>query len=355
MIISNTRLPTRDEFFDLVKWTNEKLNEDAKERPDYYGKRDGRKLELDVKETMDSLSKRTVFEGTIELVSGQRFPDIIAKKYFGVEVKSSTQNHWITTGNSVLESTRVEGIEHIFLIFGKLTTPIEFKCRTYQECLSDVVVTHYPRYKIDMNLPIGATIFNKIGIDYDTLRAMENPINNIIKYYKNKLKDGETLWWIGNAEENIEESVPMKIRLWKTLSTDEKKFLIIKSMTYFTEIFGSSNRKYDRFTLWLVANQGVVSTSMRDSFSAGGKVEVVTRKNVYKDLPQVFERIQQYKQDIQFELMTATTQKMLHFFGADMDDNAMRIDFWIQKVSEQSIMGYEYTCRILNSIFERDG
>ena len=79
------------------------------------------------------------------------------------------------------------------MLFAKLASPIEFRCRPYEEVLSEVVVTHSPRYLIDMNLEEGKTIFDKIKMPYDTLRKKENPIRPIVDYYKSKLKPGEEL------------------------------------------------------------------------------------------------------------------------------------------------------------------
>src|SRR3989338_10408595 len=119
-------------------------------------------------------AKNTEFEGTIQLVTGHRFPDIVAKQYFGVEVKITKQDHWRSTGNSVLESTRVEGVERIYLFFGKLAVSPEFKIRRYEECLYDIAVTHSPRYLIDMDLEGGKTIFDKMRTRYDDLRNSGN-------------------------------------------------------------------------------------------------------------------------------------------------------------------------------------
>lgn len=90
----------------------------------------------------------TPFENKIDLVSGQRFPDIVVQGYYGVEVKSSKDKNLITVGGSVNESTRIKDVKKIFLTFGSLIEPVNFYSRPYEECLSDVV-THYPRYKID--------------------------------------------------------------------------------------------------------------------------------------------------------------------------------------------------------------
>ncbi|WP_212744209.1 hypothetical protein [Maribacter sp. ACAM166] len=59
---------------------------------------------------MTDLAVGSEFENSIELIGGQKFPDIVAKKFYGIEVKTTTQNHWKTTGNSVLESTRVDDV-----------------------------------------------------------------------------------------------------------------------------------------------------------------------------------------------------------------------------------------------------
>jgi hypothetical protein len=37
--------------------------------------------------------------------------------------KTTTKNHWKTTGNSVLEGTRIDSVERIFMLFAKLASP----------------------------------------------------------------------------------------------------------------------------------------------------------------------------------------------------------------------------------------
>ena len=193
------------------------------------------------------MAEGTPFENTIELIGGQKFPDIIAKKYYGIEVKTTTQNHWKTTGNSVLESTGVADVERIFMLFAKLASPIEFRCRPYEDVLSEVVVTHSPRYLIDMNLKPGETIFDKIKMPYDTIRKTENTIRPIVEYYKSKLKPGEDLWWIESEERD--SSSNMVIQIWKNLSTQQKQTIRTRAMTYFTELFGNSNNKFERLAI----------------------------------------------------------------------------------------------------------
>ena len=77
---------TNDTTFEAVSYTH--LS------PKTYLSYLGNKLEGVVADVMTQTAKGTPFEDSIELISGQRFPDIIAKKYYGVEVKTSKQNHW---------------------------------------------------------------------------------------------------------------------------------------------------------------------------------------------------------------------------------------------------------------------
>ena len=220
MVVSTNPEPSSKEFNSLLASTINELNSHAKKSPKKIEQLRGNKLEPYVQGVMTDLAVGSSFENSIELIGGQKFPDIVAKRYYGIEVKTTTQNHWKTTGNSVLESTRVEDVERIFMLFGKLGEPIEFKSRPYEECLSEVVVTHSPRYLIDMNLGAGETIFDKIKMPYDTLRTRPNPIKPITDYYKSKLKPGQDLWWID--QENSKPS-NLVINIWNNLNVSERQ------------------------------------------------------------------------------------------------------------------------------------
>lgn len=286
MIISVNSDPTKNEFGILLGATIQELNIHAQSSSKKVATLLGRNLEPYVKDVMTDLAVGTPFENSIELISGQKFPDIVANKYYGIEVKTTTQNHWKTTGNSVLESTRVDGVERIFMLFAKLASPIEFRCRPYEEVLSEVVVTHSPRYLIDMNLEQGKTIFDKIKMPYDILRKKENPIRPIVDYYKSKLKPGEELWWM-DAENNSKAS-NIVIKIWNTLSSKEKQYIRNSAMVYFPEIFGNMASKYNRIPVWLVNHHSIVCKNVRDLFTAGGKNDYVIGEKTYQKVPRIF-------------------------------------------------------------------
>ncbi|MCB6994255.1 hypothetical protein LI177_12270 [bacterium 210820-DFI.6.37] len=332
MIISTDRTPSLEEFEALCQDACAVMNDQAEKDPDYYISKGAQKLEVEVKKALDMAARGTGFEGTIQIISGQRFPDIVAHGYYGVEVKSTKEDKWTLIGGSVAEGTRVEDVEHIFFLFGKLRKPVQFKTRRYEECLCDIAVTHSPRYRIDMNLAKGETIFDKMGVSYDDMRRMDNPIRPVVEYFRSTLKPGESLWWVNGEEHKAgETSVPPKIRLWKTLSSEEKDDMIAQGFALFPELFGKRQNKYERFTLWLVANHGIVSTSMRDSFSAGGKKDLKIADKLYKAIPQKFYQLSIYRDKVKDILLNTDKTILARNWDGDFQDP---IEKWIQLVCE---------------------
>lgn len=332
MIIAENPKPSLDEFKKLMARIDAVLNESASSNASYYLTRGGTNLEKDVRDAAIECSKNTKFEGTIQLVSGATFPDIVAAKYYGIEVKSTTSNHWKTIGNSILETTRVSDVERMFLTFGKLSNPVSFISRPYEECLSGIAVTHYPRYQIDMSLEKGETIFDKMGVPYDELRAMNNPVTSVAQYYKSQLKQGESLWWAGDRVETV---VPAMVRLWKSLSAIEKDELEAMIYVYFPEtIMSSSQHKYDRATLWLATQKGVINANVRDSFSAGGRSTMKTIDGRYVSMPAVFRKIAEHI-DLIADILTSEASGLLSENWA-INIKQDRISQWIDLVISET-------------------
>jgi hypothetical protein len=327
--------PSVEEFEALCKKACQLMNEKAGREPDYYLMKGGQKLEKEVKEELDHAAKGTNFEGTIQIISGQRFPDIVAANYYGVEVKSTKEDKWTIIGGSVAEGTRVEGVEHIFLLFGKLHKPVEFKTRRYEECLCDIAVTHSPRYKIDMNLPIGKTIFDDMEMSYDEIRKLKDPIQPVVEFFRKKLNPGESLWWI-NGEEATSGAVPAKIRMWKTLLKEEKEELVAQGFALFPELFSDSRNKYERFTLWLVANHGVVSSSMRDPFSAGGQFDLEINGVHYEKLPQKYIQLYSYKDKVHDTILKIEEDTLCTTWGMENTGFENRMKMWMKLVSKHA-------------------
>lgn len=284
MIISERTDKNKGEFEELLSKSYNIIDNAAKSDPTYFIQRSATEFEEDIFDSLCEAAKGTDFDKTVYLISGHKFPDIVVKEYYGVEVKTTKQDYWKSTGNSVLESTRVENVDRIYIFFAKLTDPIGFKYRLYQECLYDIAVTHSPRYLIDMELNLGESIFDKIGVAYDELRAQENPIKPIISYYRSISKRGEEPWWMDSGEVVLKPTVS----LWSNLPADDQIRVRNEAMARFPEIFGRSSSKYQNLASWLAARHGIVDSSLRDRFSAGGKVDLEVGNSVYNSLPRVF-------------------------------------------------------------------
>lgn len=283
-------LDMRDDaaFEALLQKTVDVMNREALACPKMYAGLLGSKLEDKVVEVLRQCAVDTCFEHQIMKYSGQRFPDIVVGGYYGVEVKTTKYNHWKSTGSSVAEGTRVEGVERVYLLFGKMCEPIRFVCKLYEECLSEVVVTHSPRYQVDMNLSKGETIFDKLGIPYNELRRQPNPIRTILGYYRSRLKEGEELWWLDN--DNLRAS-NLVIRMWSSLSQKEKRAYRIKGFVFFPELLSKRSDKFNRMAVWLATREGIVCPSLRDVFSAGGKVCIVKDGEKYPGVSKVIGRL----------------------------------------------------------------
>jgi len=351
MIISTNREPSLQEFEDLCNRMCELMNKKAQKEPEYYLSKGAQKLEPEVKNALDAVAKGTKFENTIEIVSGQRFPDIVAAKYYGVEVKSTKDDKWTMIGGSIGEGTRVENVEHVFFLFGKLHKPVEFRTRRYEDCLCDIAVTHSPRYKIDMNLTEGETIFDKMGVSYDEMRKSDNPIEPVVKYFRSTLKPGESLWWV-NGEEATSGETPVKIRMWKTLSKEEKENLIAQGFALFPELFSDNRNKYERFTLWLVANHGIVSSSMRDPFSAGGQCDLEIKGNHYEKLPQKYIQLFSYKSKVEDTIQSVDENVLYSTWNTNNLDFKNRMQRWIELVSKYAVKETFDVMELLEDIFE---
>lgn len=80
MVVSVNSEPNRSEFDSLLSRTTEELNLHGQNPTKEIQKLLGRNLEPYVKDLMSELAVGTPFEDSIELIGGQKFPDIIAEK-----------------------------------------------------------------------------------------------------------------------------------------------------------------------------------------------------------------------------------------------------------------------------------
>jgi hypothetical protein len=217
-------------------------------------------------------------------------------------------------------------------MFGKLTSPVEFQWKPYEECLCDIKVTHSPRYIIDMNLNKNQTIFSKMGTSYENFRKQDFPIELIKKYYKGLIKEDEYLWWL-----NPDHPAPLKLRLLNSLSKEDRLLLSLEGLVLFPELFGNSPKKFNNFMFYILKEYGLMSYNFRDMYTAGGQFEHHSSKNnqTYDKIPRIY-KILVYNKELFLNIFSKYAQYDL--------------STWILKASSHGRNAYHQSRELLEDI-----
>ncbi|RUO18935.1 hypothetical protein [Aliidiomarina haloalkalitolerans] len=259
-----------DILSDLVSLLNGPLNKKTEGKT-------GISLEPVVENALISISSKHNIQ-EIVLISGHKFPDITFKvngRTFGLEVKTTSSQRWSSMGGSIMETTKIEGLEDIFILFGMFggTRP-EFKWRRFEECADNIKITHSPRYTINMDTPDGGSIFNKIGVSYEQVSGLENKFSVFRSYLKSQANPGEDVWWLPESEE-IDEQQSSFVKAFDSLDSSLQTRITTEILVLFPELFGNKSRsKYYRASAYMVSRYSVTDHCLRDRFTAGGKVYV---------------------------------------------------------------------------------
>lgn len=276
---------------------------------------------------------------------GHAFPDIVIEfsdgEKYGIEVKSSssaTSKSWKINGNSVLGSTK-ESVIDTYIVFGKTAIGNQgFRFKRYEDAVANVAVTHSPRYAIDMDIAPGETFFDKSGLTYKQISESENPIGLITSYFKSQ---GQRAWWLA-------ESTPAAIRMYADLSIAEQSELLGYCFAHFPEVFSNSSQKFHRSAMWLVTDRSVVSPSLRDSFTAGGRVDIETYGATYENLPQIFNNLRNYRSAFISALEEASVDELREdwdYHWPIQDSLAAKLKAWISvtsgKFNRKCVNGYD--------------
>lgn len=303
-------------------------------------------FELDVSEAVSASAKELQLPWEIQYISGHKFPDIVArinkKEAFGIEVKtlSSKSNSWKVMGGSIMESTRIPDVSRIQVFCAK-QSPFEIKYRPFEECVSNVAVTHSPRYMLDMNQNGSDSLFNKICKPYEDVRQMQNPFDAFKSYLiesKKTSKDAnneeDSLWWYSPNVQEVssqdldeqlfaENLINSKIHFWNELTTKEKKHYKAKMLIKSPKVIEGD---YNNACKWLLKTQGIINPSFRDTFSAGGQ-EIVYGVKV----PKIIANINKWKDEIvkilnhcdspkdSFEFWKLQISRMTKFSNAELE------------------------------------
>lgn len=289
-------------------------------------------------EASEKVIKAKGYECTIDYTEGSHaFPDVVynfGDTKYGVEVKSSTSanlpnNTWTILGNSILGSTRID-VEDLYIIYVKVNKNGCFvNYARYEDSISDVVVTHSPRYKINLAQNPEDSFFARSGISYMQLNDSDDPISLVTTYFR---EQGETAWWIA-------ESTPATIKTWNELDEITKKEILSKAYLLFPElIYSSGSMKYKRLAKWLVANYSVVDSSLRDRFTAGGRVDLKIGDIEFERLPRVYESFYSIKKEFKQQIVEMPLEELDKYwesYSPTVDDCSARLTYWMGIISEK--------------------
>lgn len=221
---------------------------------------------------------------SIEDNGDHAFPDIkivlTTGETYGVEVKFSNSGHWYSLGNSIFESqsdTSENAYNDIYLLFGRKPKTserkdnLEVRSNLYSNVLKDIKVTHSPRFSIDMNQNSNS-IFNE-EIRYENFRTFseEEKIDFIQQYFSKNISENK--WYI-NKQGLISP------RLLSEIESSQRDTILAECYILFAyDLFGSNKANYDNIAKHLLLEYFTVSSSLRDTFSSGGKDKIAILNN----------------------------------------------------------------------------
>jgi len=273
-------------------------------------------------------------EDTIELDlfshhGPQKFPDFSLGR-FGIEVKLSKKG-WESTGNSVYEGNRIDGVEEIYFFFLRQDER-KIKVRTYEHCLSDIVVTHSPRYHIDMNQKREESVFSGMDLNYKEFVERSYPTPKLKEYMRERY-EGEETWFIDSEEEVISAT----IKDWSSLDTERKKDLRAEMYALFPrEIFSS---KFIRPARYLLEQYQIICHNFRDVFTAGGQQNIQINDE-RKSVPAVYGRLKDYANMIREKLLEFENDVLKDEWNIPEEEEIEPEERWIEILAEYTQKEY---------------
>lgn len=256
------------------------------------------------------------------------FPDISLGSH-GLELKFTKNDSWRSVANSILESSRDQDVEHVYVLYGKAGGEAGVRWARYEHVVIHVRTSHVPRFEIDIDAE--ENLFDQFGISYDEFRMLDlhQKMVFIRDYAREHRKPGERHWWIQDPDED-DHSLELQARLYTSLDSETKKQLRAEMVLLCPQIVRGSRarHKYDDAVLYAMTYRGVLCHQARDLFSAGS-VAGVERGGNY--LQRSLQHLQPYMVRAAQEL---DDELFLEYWGQSCPPEE-RIKRWLQKADEE--------------------
>ncbi len=257
---------TSDEFEKLLDHAVIRLNDDVRASTAFHKPDDFQQRVFDVLREVAAAENAIDIKPTFH---PHAFPDIRANG-FGIEVKTTTKDSWLSVGNSVFEGMRDPSVKRIYVVFGKLGGAVAVRWGRYEERITHVRISHAPRFVLEMDRDSPLFAHPSMGITYDSFCGLPpgEKMGYIRTYSRNRLKPGEQLWWL---EDENSQGMPLQVDLYMGLSAAKKVQLRAEGAMLFPQICGGSRvkDKYNLVAFYFLRYHNVFCPQTRDLYTAG--------------------------------------------------------------------------------------
>lgn len=245
---------------------------------------------------------------------GHQFPDLDLKindKLYGIELKSKKDGTWQTQGGSVFETTSKISYEEIYVLFAtfnasKHENKYKLRYAPYWEVADAIKVTHSPR--VHLNLDTSESVF-KSNQEYKSFRNLKKSDQN--KKVQDILKEttSRSVWYI--IEDNTIEPTA-----YSDLDASQRNKVYVESLLLFPwDLFKQPKGNYENVTKYFLSQYFIISSSMRDKYTAGGRISLKVANGTNSpdkkvSFPQIFKRYIEHREEL-IELLNSMNDELL--------------------------------------------
>jgi len=319
---------TVDDFEALLTVLTGQLTKEVQESKQYHKPSD---FEQRVRAVLESLTADQKIK--VDLAPQvQIFPDIVFGQ-FRIEGKVTNKDIWRSVANSVFEGTRSARVRHIYVLFGKMGGTPAVRWGRYEDCVMHVRTSHVPRFEVEM-YPT-KSLFAKFDITYEEFCSLppEQKMRYIRKYAQGRLKEGERLWWLEDSPEQ-EHSLPLQVRLYMSLSQEEKRKYRAEAALLCPQIVKPprTKKKYDDASMFLLTYYGILCPQARDLFSAGS---VALRSDSTRGGNYLMRALRDIEGEMRHAAKTLEDALFVEYWGVSVPPKN-RIAEWLKRADEHA-------------------
>ena len=238
----------------------------------------------------------------------QGFPDIVVGP-FGIEVKFTVKDTWISVANSIHESHRAGGIEQIYILFGKMGGAKDVRFGRYEKVVYHARTSHRPRFQVDMT---GGrpSLFERLGISYVQFAALtyKEKMGYMRVYARSRKGKNLDFWWL---EDDLTP--------YTTLSTSEKRKLRAEAAFLLPALIDSSDKDaLLKMAQYMAASKRVLLNESSEVFGSN-----------------VLSAFAEIEEDIQVAALTMIQGVVEEYWGHNTPPKA-RLAEWIRVLDQHS-------------------